>query len=545
MESSPPNGLFGVISRTKLARLCGNNIKPNLVIGSVSGPNSLDVGQTGNWRINASAQNGSTLTYSVNWGDSNYPSTVGTGGFTAMANDQAAGFSHSYSQAGTYTVRFMVDSNTACTSIVGQPAPACNTHAESSITVTVGGNQNTDTDKMRVTIALLEKQILSICSSNPTIPLPIIPDNASVSVLQSIISSLQQTLASCSNNYQPSITITSPNGGEVWPMGETRTISWQTAGGGDNVIVQLVFSDGAVCRIGNLGVVSSMQFNTNYQCPNIPRSVMPGQYKIQVILAGNGNSSDIGIDRDLSDNYFTIVPATTVSAPAITGVSPSSGASGSTFLLSGSNFTSTGNQTSFSCSSVSSGGGQVNLSSANGRTLSATVPAFAVISGSSINYPINCNVTVSNAYGVSNSIPFTITSSGVLVPASPAITNIVPGVGTVNSTITVYGINLTGASNILFYQNGVQKGSLASIYNLSAISRISVQSPNQLTFILSSTDVANLASSVPYNISVVTPAGTSAPDGPFTISAATTAQSNQQLANTLGVIQALLNKLIP
>jgi hypothetical protein len=81
------------------------SINNNITINSVSGPNSLNVGQTGTWSVNATAPSGTNLTYLVDWGDVVYPTGVGVG--SANIN-QTSTFTHSYSQTGTYTIRFKV-----------------------------------------------------------------------------------------------------------------------------------------------------------------------------------------------------------------------------------------------------------------------------------------------------------------------------------------------------------------------------------------------------------------------------------------------------
>lgn len=102
--------------------------------------------------------------------------------------------------------------------------------------------------------------------------------------------------------------------------------------------------------------------------------------------------------------------------PSITYISPSFGPINSSVTVTGSNFTSTGNQVSFSCAVTSSGSGVTNVSSTDGRTLTLTVPSIPVMSGSSVNYPLNCNVSVTNASGTSNSVSFTITAPTVNQP---------------------------------------------------------------------------------------------------------------------------------
>ena len=97
------------------------------VVSGVSGPQQLTVGQTGTWSVSAYDPSGSSLTYSVNWGDMMPP--VCSSGYscaTVQAIQQSATFTHSYSQAGNYTAMFTV------TNAAGKTA-------QTSLTVSISG----------------------------------------------------------------------------------------------------------------------------------------------------------------------------------------------------------------------------------------------------------------------------------------------------------------------------------------------------------------------------------------------------------------------
>lgn len=100
------------------------------LINSVSGPQNLNINQQGTWTVNASNSNGGYLNYSVDWGDIVY-GIYGNAyaNSTPVQQGQTATFTHSYTNAGTYTVRFTV------TNSIGQTAT-------SSITVIVSGNNS-------------------------------------------------------------------------------------------------------------------------------------------------------------------------------------------------------------------------------------------------------------------------------------------------------------------------------------------------------------------------------------------------------------------
>ena len=101
----------------------GANLPP--VIDGVSGPTSLNVGETGTWSVKAHDPENGNLSYIVNWGDSvSSGGTVATSPLSISAS-QTTTFTHSYSTAGAYKVGFTVTDNEGLT-------------AQSSISVQVG-----------------------------------------------------------------------------------------------------------------------------------------------------------------------------------------------------------------------------------------------------------------------------------------------------------------------------------------------------------------------------------------------------------------------
>ena len=77
------------------------------IISSVSGPQTLNVNQTGTWTVNASDPSNSVLSYSVDWGET--VSGVVNNEYKAnSAYIQTATFTHTYSTAGTYNPTFTV-----------------------------------------------------------------------------------------------------------------------------------------------------------------------------------------------------------------------------------------------------------------------------------------------------------------------------------------------------------------------------------------------------------------------------------------------------
>lgn len=234
------------------------------IISGISGPQTLNVNQTGTWTVRTSGYSvtGGNLSYSVDWGDVSYiPEQF------HVVTQQSATFTHSYSHAGTYAPQF------TATNEKGQTA-------QTSITVKVG---NTTT--------------------------------------------------------QPSITILSPNGGEVWAKGSTQTIKWQ-----NNLFSPAVCLDtnctqpapkiyditlqpypscaeGDICSSGTASRVIARKVNSSSYDWTIPNcyagnecssnvEIPAGSYKIQVCQTDTSTC-------DSSDQPFSIVAEATVPPPSI------------------------------------------------------------------------------------------------------------------------------------------------------------------------------------------------------------------------------------
>lgn len=97
------------------------------VVNGGTFPTSLNVGQTGTWTVNATDPNNNSLSYSVDWGDTSVcPTGYTCTSAAATAAQQSATFTHSYANAGTYTVRFTVRNSSGMS-------------AQTSATVTING----------------------------------------------------------------------------------------------------------------------------------------------------------------------------------------------------------------------------------------------------------------------------------------------------------------------------------------------------------------------------------------------------------------------
>lgn len=79
------------------------------VISGLSGPTTLTLNEQGTWKIDASDPENGNLSYSITWGDEWYADNAGARMSSAAPSIvQSTTFTHSYSNAGTYTVSIVV-----------------------------------------------------------------------------------------------------------------------------------------------------------------------------------------------------------------------------------------------------------------------------------------------------------------------------------------------------------------------------------------------------------------------------------------------------
>jgi len=99
------------------------------VINGVDAPTSLIINQTGTWTVRATDPQNGTLSYSVDWGDQYLNVPQGYAAAAAPQYTQSTTFTHSYSNVGTYTVKFTIRNSVGLT-------------AQTSSTVTVTNSNN-------------------------------------------------------------------------------------------------------------------------------------------------------------------------------------------------------------------------------------------------------------------------------------------------------------------------------------------------------------------------------------------------------------------
>jgi hypothetical protein len=342
------------------------------VISGGTFPTTLQVNQTGTWTVNASDPQNGSLSYSVNWGDQ--PTVLPGTGVMSSAVVQTSTFTHSYSSAGTYTVTFIVKNSagltaqtsatvqvgnvtpttvcpagyictppnqtTTCpagftctattsncpsgytcytqTPIVTPPTPVC----PAGYTCTPVGQTTTCPAGYTCTNVTSNCPPSFICSTQTPITtttcskdLKMCPDGSGVG---RVPPSCQ--FAACptsTSSTKPSITVVSPNGGENWQVGNTQIISWKYTGqSGLGVDVYLAHPMGGYCYIGTASadsgvynfLLSNRCADNGYVKPPQSNLIVSGKYKVFVNL--QSGDARVPLASDLSNNYFTIAPAT-------------------------------------------------------------------------------------------------------------------------------------------------------------------------------------------------------------------------------------------
>ncbi len=126
---------------------------------------------------------------------------------------------------------------------------------------------------------------------------------------------------------QPSITVLSPNGGEVWTKGSTKTITWLSIDRGDifDIDVSPYPANEPTYHIAT-GINSKSQNGTyQWSVGKVTEGINPtpidlpsGNYRLFVGQSGAGTK-----DSDVTDSYFTITAPTVTQQSAGTSVSAS------------------------------------------------------------------------------------------------------------------------------------------------------------------------------------------------------------------------------
>jgi uncharacterized protein YjdB/alpha-acetolactate decarboxylase len=295
------------------------------------------------------------------------------------------------------------------------------------------------------------------------------------------------------NVTAPTIILTSPNGGETWPIGSTQNITWTSSGTSGNVRIEYSTNNGSTWT----GIISSTPDDGNYQwtVPNTPSS----NCLIRI-------SDTDGSPTDQSNAVFTIsaIPAITVTAPNGGETWPvgstqnitwtSSGTSGNVRIEYSTNNGSTwtgiisstpddGNH-QWSVPNTPSTNCLVRISDTDGSPTDQSNAAFAIVRSYLTITPVNQNVLSSSgtvSFDVVSNVTWTATSNQTWCTITPSGTgngtitatyqaNTGPGTRTATITVSGTGVN---PQNVTVTQSGISnsppdKPTLSTPYNVSS-----------------------------------------------------------------------------
>jgi|GEM_PF-5397455 len=198
---------------------------------------------------------------------------------------------------------------------------------------------------------------------------------------------------------KPQVKVLSPNGGEVYKVGDTMTITWTPKAPG---ISGIYLRDADTRGLWNILALRSPNVKGSYSF-EIPFNSTPGRYYVELYTHGGKGLVDV------SDAPFTIIPDEFSEVPVLYALMPGSGTIGTQFTLVGNGFLPTGNTITFGDITIT----ELPSFSDNGvpQYIIYTVPEHGNCVGA-ICEPINSGIypmTVTNANGTSNTLHFTVT----------------------------------------------------------------------------------------------------------------------------------------
>lgn len=306
-----PTGYLGRATRAKLNALYSCTTPPPppssyLKITGISGPTDIIVGATGTWTVKVSSAGSSNLSYSVDWGEPQPALNCNDCSGRIPDMQSNASFTHVYNSEGTYNPRFTVTdlsgrsvSATISVDVKRNPpplpivlSPVITSVFPDSVSNTSAANIylygrnfpiyfNLVVDGDRYLIKNITYHGAGLIKF--VVPAGLAAGQHSVSIEGK--TSLVSGIVSQSNVAyftvtapESSVTVTSPNGGEIWNFYSSRTIQWK-----DSAYLPCLDST-----------------NINVPCK-------PMEYTYDIILKGENSCSEYNVtDRLVCTNGYPV-----------------------------------------------------------------------------------------------------------------------------------------------------------------------------------------------------------------------------------------------
>ena len=252
--------------------------------------------------------------------------------------------------------------------------------------------------------------------------------NAQYSITTGLENLSQTVIVSAPVPVAQTISVTSPQSGDVWQKGSTYTVRWTA--NTPTVMVDLVrpgFEYHLTAPNGDITNTGSLTFT-------VPTTLAAANdYQVKVMYRVSAVPKVTAYSSNFTIGTIVVTPPT----PTISSIYPTTGAVGTAVIVTGTGFASTGNTVKFSTGSIS------NISSMNGTSLTFNVPSISVGT---------YNVSVVSNDKLSNTATFVVPAPAT---PTPTINSIFPTSGPVGTLVTITGTGFTTTDNVINFGSGV------------------------------------------------------------------------------------------
>jgi subtilisin-like proprotein convertase family protein len=276
------------------------------------------------------------------------------------------------------------------------------------------------------------------------------PSTIAVSGLTGTVLDLNATLAGVTHTFPDDIDVLL-----VGPFGQNVVLMADSGGSWDVNGVNLTFDDSASSSLPDATqIVSGTYKPTSHGAFNGPSPAPAGPYgsALSIFNGTNPNGTwslyvydDAGGDSGSISGGWSL--DITTNGPTITSFNPTSGAPGTSVVITGTNLAG--------ATSVTFGGVVAAFTVDSGTQITATVPAGATTGP----------IAVTTANGTATS------STSFSVTPAPTITSFSPASGKVGTTVVIVGSAFTGATAVAFH------GTVASVFTVDSGTQITATVP--------------------------------------------------------------------